>query len=253
MNKGSLVAMTKLFTAPDPTDTDLLSTNSIPTSHSDTPLLSDAAHNVEQHDSLAESYRALFSMLNMPILLLANEGRVLTANPAAEHILRLGDGLSIRSGRLAAVASEDHQRLLSALRNAAAAKGGAGTVSRRATLPIRKSGSRAFYIVGVYSLPVSQGCSESTVPVRLAAFIVDPESRPKADLLGYQHAFGLTPAEARLAAHLVEGMSLADVAARHRISITTVRSQLRGLFSKTETHRQADLVQVLQTRSLPMG
>ena len=86
----------------------------------------------------------------------------------------------------------------------------------------------------------------------LAVFIVDPENRIKADLPAYQRCFGLTPAEARLAAYLVEGMSLVEVARKHRLSITTVRSQLQGLFVKTETHRQVDLIRVLQSRNLPI-
>ena len=57
--------------------------------------------------------------------------------------------------------------------------------------------------------------------------------------------FGLTPAEIRLALELAQGGILADIAQRRRLSRTTVRSQLASVFSKTQTTRQAELVQLL--------
>jgi DNA-binding CsgD family transcriptional regulator/PAS domain-containing protein len=55
-------------------------------------------------------------------------------------------------------------------------------------------------------------------------------------------AFGLTSAEARLAAELCAGNSL-EIAARH-LSITyeTARSYLKNIFGKTQTKRQGELV-----------
>jgi DNA-binding CsgD family transcriptional regulator len=57
--------------------------------------------------------------------------------------------------------------------------------------------------------------------------------------------FGLSPAEARLAAALADGLSPEQAARKLGIAKATVRSQLKGVFSKTETHRQSELVAVL--------
>jgi len=59
--------------------------------------------------------------------------------------------------------------------------------------------------------------------------------------------FGLTPAEARLAVHLVTGESLRSAAAKLSISYETARSQLKNIFNKTGTCRQAELVVVILT------
>jgi DNA-binding CsgD family transcriptional regulator len=59
--------------------------------------------------------------------------------------------------------------------------------------------------------------------------------------------FGLTPAEARLAVHLVTGESLRSAAAKLSISYETARSQLKNIFNKTGTGRQAELVVVILT------
>ncbi len=58
-------------------------------------------------------------------------------------------------------------------------------------------------------------------------------------------AFGLTGAEARLAAELVEGAGVEGIALKFGISRDTARNQLKAIFSKTGTHRQAELVLLL--------
>jgi DNA-binding CsgD family transcriptional regulator len=54
--------------------------------------------------------------------------------------------------------------------------------------------------------------------------------------------YGLTAAEARLTAALVNGERLEDYAVRQRISINTVRTQSKQIFAKTGLSRQADLI-----------
>ena len=57
--------------------------------------------------------------------------------------------------------------------------------------------------------------------------------------------FKLTNAEARLAAHLASGESIEAAAAKLAISPLTVRTQLKAIFTKTNTHRQSELVALL--------
>lgn len=58
-------------------------------------------------------------------------------------------------------------------------------------------------------------------------------------------SFGLTPAEARLATRIACGDGLEEIAERHQVSVGTVRAQLRAVFLKTQTNRQAQLVALL--------
>jgi DNA-binding CsgD family transcriptional regulator len=59
--------------------------------------------------------------------------------------------------------------------------------------------------------------------------------------------FGLTPAEARLALHLVAGETLRSAAVKLSITYETARSELKNIFNKTGTCRQAELVIVILT------
>jgi len=59
--------------------------------------------------------------------------------------------------------------------------------------------------------------------------------------------FGLTPSEARLALRLVTGKTLRSAAAELHISYETARTQLKRIFGKTGTCRQAELVVAIVT------
>lgn len=68
-------------------------------------------------------------------------------------------------------------------------------------------------------------------------------SRPSAALLG--RMFGLTPAEASLAASVGAGRTVAEHAKRRGISVETARSQMAAIRRKTGCRRQADLAALL--------
>jgi DNA-binding CsgD family transcriptional regulator len=59
--------------------------------------------------------------------------------------------------------------------------------------------------------------------------------------------FGLTPAEARLALHLVAGETLRSAEVKLSISYETARTHLKNIFDKTGTSRQAELVIAIVT------
>jgi DNA-binding CsgD family transcriptional regulator len=71
---------------------------------------------------------------------------------------------------------------------------------------------------------------------------------PAPELL--QALFDLTPAEARVASMLVDGLSVETISETHGVSRNTVRTQLKSIFAKTGIDRQADLVRLLAQRKL---
>lgn len=63
--------------------------------------------------------------------------------------------------------------------------------------------------------------------------------------VGLRTAFSLTDAEIRLALRIGRGETLSDVATNERISLESARTRLKTIFQKTGTHRQVDLVLLL--------
>ena len=64
--------------------------------------------------------------------------------------------------------------------------------------------------------------------------------------------FMLTPAEIQVALGIVEGRTLAAIAKMRGVAISTARGQLKSIFVKTGTHRQAELVALLVGPRHPM-
>ena len=63
-------------------------------------------------------------------------------------------------------------------------------------------------------------------------------------------AFRFTPAEGKLACIVARGASTQLAARELKISLATVRNQLKSLIAKTDTHRQSQLVARAVQRSI---
>jgi DNA-binding CsgD family transcriptional regulator len=86
----------------------------------------------------------------------------------------------------------------------------------------------------------------------LAIVLVTPvtvRDMPSAALL--QGLFDLTPAEAKVASAIGGGKTITQIAAGSGASASTIRNQVRSVFTKTGLHRQSDLVGLLQGVSVP--
>lgn len=85
--------------------------------------------------------------------------------------------------------------------------------------------------------------------------IADPAAKLQVQPGQLQQLFGLTPAEARLAQAMAQGTNLKGYADACGITDGTARLQLKSVFAKTDTHRQAELVALLAllTRPFQLG
>ncbi|MEZ5828255.1 MAG: hypothetical protein R3D30_08620 [Hyphomicrobiales bacterium] len=75
--------------------------------------------------------------------------------------------------------------------------------------------------------------------------MTDPAAKRPLRARKLQQLFGLTPTEVRLAQALAQGISIRGYADAAGIAEGTARVQLKSVFSKTSTHRQAELVSLL--------
>ena len=165
-------------------------------------------------------------------------GFVLDTNSAADHLF--DDNVFIKNKRL--VASDPQAR--SALENLIQRLVATPVNDQRWGDPIviRRDGRRPI-IAKMLQVPAAAKDLFLGARALLAFFPLEPKPRPDAPLLC--KAFGLTPAEARLAAALANGTSLEAAADELHISRETTRTQLKMVFAKTDTHRQSQLVALL--------
>jgi DNA-binding CsgD family transcriptional regulator len=78
-----------------------------------------------------------------------------------------------------------------------------------------------------------------------AFFIADPKQSSGDPIQVLRELYGLTQSETRLATLLLADCSLKEAARLLGITHTTARSVLKGIFAKTGTNRQAELVRLL--------
>ena len=192
----------------------------------------------------AVAVRALDQLL-AGVIVADGNGWVTGMNGAAERIIRHGDGLVVRNGRLGALRVFEEAKLAASLASATKAEPAA---SSRVLLGRR--GSMRHYMLTVTPLGVDLGFY--TDPLALI-LVVDPEARsPRvSDLSAY---FGLSPAEGRLAVLLMSGKQLRAISSDCGVAIPTLRSQLRSILRKVGVERQTDLLRLLASvPSLPTG
>jgi DNA-binding CsgD family transcriptional regulator len=183
------------------------------------------------------------------ILLMSAAGRITFMNHEAERLTAANDGLSVEAGELRAARAEETDRLRVLLADAGATTNGQGIGAGGALALSRPSGRRSLMVL---VSPLSKRPA-FVFGAELAASMVivtDPEQPSLPDEEMIRELLDLTPAEARLARALVQGLDLQQAAARLRIGIGTARTRLKVIFEKTDTHGQADLVRLLLT-SMP--
>lgn len=173
---------------------------------------------------------ALLDHLRPAIMGLAIDGRLLEANGTASELLRRGDVLTLRDGRISAKRPAETERLRQLV--------WAGCGIRGASLA-SATGERLLVLVVGLTTPLR----ERGIHALLVACHPARTDRPPVDLL--RDIWDLTDAEATLLVDLLQGKRL-DVAARQRQrSVETVRTHLKHVFGKTGTTRQAELMRVV--------
>ncbi len=200
--------------------------------------------------SLGEQARLSFlsgadvlNRLSDAVILLNRTGAPIFINRAAQHLLRQEDGLSLRHGLLSTGNREDMRRLRDALDQMRA--DAAGDPSRH--LRLERPSGRQPYAVRICRLEAFPSPTTVEHEALAALFIADPDSRWRPSETSLCSLYGLTPAEARVAASLAQGLAVDEIAAHHHISRNTVHHQLRAIFRKTATTRQSDLIALLLT------
>jgi DNA-binding CsgD family transcriptional regulator len=97
----------------------------------------------------------------------------------------------------------------------------------------------------VEAMPVTAFGSDLFSSGRLILLLTDLRSPQRPDSAQLCAAFNLTAAEAKMAAKLASGVGIDTAAASLGVSRETARSQLKAVFAKTNTRRQAELAGLL--------
>lgn len=183
--------------------------------------------------------------LRMGVILTNSSGTPIFVNRAAEQMLTPSQGIGVYHDRLVLNTTPETARLYQLITDAA--QGTPGTSmggDMRIALPTPDEFLHC--MVMPISLELSARLNISFASGCAAVFLSRPgglQLSPKRLAVLY----GLTLAEAKLAAKIATGMSVEEAANGLHIAYETARTQLRAVFAKTGATRQTELVSLLLT------
>jgi DNA-binding CsgD family transcriptional regulator len=194
---------------------------------------------------------AALDRVSAGVLLFGERGNVVFANASASKMLASGNGLAMRvgnaatdgSGWLQADDADDQARLTRAISEAIAMQPVVDAHFMSGTA-FRRKGRRPL-LLQLSSLTAGNEFSRGERESWAIGFLSELGASPRLDPAMLQTLFSLTAAESALAQAVLGGDSLEQVAAELGVSPNTVKTQLKSIYVKTDTHRQAQLVRLL--------
>jgi DNA-binding CsgD family transcriptional regulator len=198
-----------------------------------------AVRNLRWRSSVA--LRAL-DRLCSGVIVSDDAGRIVEMNRGAQAMVRLEDGLAVRNGQLCARRAFETVKMAKLIA-AAAVVGKTGVAAGR--MLIGRGDGRPAYVLTVAPLYPDLAIDRPLAMI----VIVDPDRHSPSDT-ELVELFGFSPAEARLAAALMTGKTLTEIATEFGLRVATLRTQLRSILKKVGANRQSDLVRILSSAGI---
>lgn len=209
------------------------------------------AHPAPDDNAKSYLFEALGSTLDsivMGVIIVADQGRILHTNQAAQRMLEARSPVVSLRGCLGALQADLTKELRRAIAAAQAdiSPIGAGGIG----VPLVDKNMTAAM---AHVLPLARGDRDASRPIAgMAAvvFVTPACAATPADIGTVARTFSLTPAEVRLLQLLVSGASLVEAAGVLGIAEATARTHRNHIFTKTGVSRRTDLL-VLVGRLVP--
>ncbi len=201
-------------------------------------------------DLLSAGLEAL-DLLNIGLLVCSASAELLVANQTAEQILRAQDGLELDADGTLTTTYDERASLRDMVRSVAKTAHTPEVVHRDSAFAVQRSAGKRPLTLFVRAVNTK---SDAPSPNEAAVLVMILDSAQPVDTAEAElkQLYGFTATEARLANHLMEGLSLEECCDAMGIRRTTARMHLRNIFAKTGVRRQGELVSLL-LKSIGLG
>jgi len=181
--------------------------------------------------------RMILDRLDRGVILMDAQGKIVDANSHALQVIRSCSGFAVRSGRFAFTDPALEGRMQLALKGyKRGLRGGRAILATR----VRCRGSDPYRIV-VRAVPPDADERD----VSFFAVVYAPNGLRAISVDVLREVYGLTPAQASVARSLFAGRSVEETAGALDLSLNTVRTHLKQIFTKCEVNSQAELMHLL--------
>ncbi|MFS0773071.1 helix-turn-helix transcriptional regulator [Sphingomonas sp. 1P08PE] len=196
-------------------------------------------------DATAERQRLLAAAMNQSecgIIVVRADHSVLFSNPAAQAILATRDGIELRRDQLRPTRYQDAIRFQASLDHVLTLPAEAGQPSRHSMMLLLDRPDQHRPLIAVIAPAAAESAEGGAAAI---VYVMRPELSGLRGVEVICQLHGLSPVETQLVARLVAGATLSEAAFEMRIKPDTARAYLKQVFAKTDTHRQADLIQLV--------
>ncbi|HEY3531813.1 MAG TPA: hypothetical protein VGL43_01680 [Casimicrobiaceae bacterium] len=180
-----------------------------------------------------------------PMLLLGRDREILACNPAGRALLRQANVVYSDAGILKCRLRANDHVLSKALERFLPPAGYPGERRNRAAVRLHDASGASILcsVASMVSEEISGHGDEHPIALLSFSSLDVPETQSDPEMLA--SLYGFSKAELRLVSALLRGENLLQIAGRNCVSLATVRTQLKSVFAKTNTHRQAEVIQLL--------
>jgi DNA-binding CsgD family transcriptional regulator len=186
------------------------------------------------------------------VALLRADGSVAYVNEAFQATVRRNDGIELKRNAMDFATAEARRHFEAAIGAVRRQQSGDPQIPVIADFPVLRAGDAPPYLVSVRPLLGDQRVGREAADAIAIVFVRDPLRRHSTALRALREVFGLTETEASVAQALQAGVSLADYARTHAVSLNTVYTHLRRLREKTGCNRMAELIRRLNDLQVPL-
>ncbi len=197
------------------------------------------------HNSFIEElYEELLGSMDIASVIVNAKLEVLSANSQAKQILVSGDGVFLRHDSLRCSHNSDQKKLEEACQALLRVARDDEQIRRTSSISIDRTSSDTKWDVHIRRVSTQNVVFDDGGP-ELVLLLQGPVRDCAPSQSRLIQVFGLTPAEAKLTAHLIDGLTLTAAAEALGISRNTARAQLSSIFAKTGVNRQTQLVRLV--------
>lgn len=191
-------------------------------------------------DRAVDELKAIYSSLNYiadGIVLLDHDGAVYFASEQAKNIVQSIGHLIRLEEKIIFSRHHNHDRYIKFLSRLNSLEQNAEESTDQCIFLLERD--------AVAQPPVVMTCSSFRGAENRIIIVLHDPQKTVPQWASFAHFFQLTQTELRLCLSLTEGLSVSEYSEKYFVSINTARSQLKSVFSKTDTRRQTDLLRLI--------
>lgn len=194
---------------------------------------------------------ALINKMKQAVMLVTVDGKVMLTNPAAQVMLANNSSLRIRDECLCLPEPAQTTFMQVCARIEQTVKNAQATPEDQQSYKVLKIEvpENSDDHVLMFYLPLVPQLTLGVFGMRPLVMLMfyDPaQVSLRHDDMLLSAAFGLSPAELKIAAMIAEGLTIAEIAAKLNKQVDTIRKQLQSIYQKTATNSQVEFMRLLQ-------